>query len=247
MAESSPLLEVSGLAKAFGGVKALSQVDLKVGRGETLGIIGPNGAGKTTLFNCITGALEPNAGSILFEGRELVGLTSDEICRRGIARTYQNVRPYRLLTASQNVMVSLVNRTGHSRRLSVARAEAIDLLAMAGLEGYADWETHRLNLFQRKRVELARALGTGARLILLDEVMAGLNPSESDRAGELLHRLQAEIGLTVVAIEHVMRIIMAVSDRVVALDQGRVIAVGTPSEVANDPHVKAAYLGDEIA
>jgi branched-chain amino acid transport system ATP-binding protein len=241
------ILEVRGLVKFFGGVRALTDVDLTVARGETLGIIGPNGAGKTTLFNCVTGALKPNAGSVRFEGTEVVGMSPDEICRRGIARTYQNVRPYRLLTAAQNVMVSLVNRRGGSRRLSAARAEAIEILSVVGLEGYADWEAQRLNLFQRKRVELARALGTGARLILLDEVMAGLNPSESDRASELLQRIKGEFGLTIVAIEHVMRIIMAVSDRVLALDQGRVIAEGRPREVTDNPQVKAAYLGDEIA
>jgi branched-chain amino acid transport system ATP-binding protein len=242
-----PLLSIRGLTKDFGGLRALDAVDLEVWPAETVGIIGPNGAGKTTLFNCITGALRPTSGSVQLQGRQLVGLTPDVVCRLGICRTFQNVRPFSHLTAIENVMVPLANRPHGARRMRHLRAEAMEVLEALSIGPLAPIEAGHLNLFQRKQVELGRVLASGARIVLLDEVMAGLNPTESDRAVDLLRTLQKRYLFAIVAIEHIMRIIMAVSDRVIALDQGRVIAGGTPREVADHPRVRSAYLGDEIA
>src|SRR5271166_4169277 len=236
------LLTLDDVRLRFGGVRALDGVDLAVASGEFLGVIGPNGAGKTTMFNVITGVLNPNRGSVRFDGHELTRCSPDQICRLGIARTYQRVRPFSRLTVLQNVMVPIVNRE-HPR---VSSAQALEiahgLLDRVGLANYDGVEANRLNLFHRKKIELARVLGAGARIVLLDEVMAGLNAVEADAASDLLRKLKAEFSLTIVCIEHLMRIIMAVSDRVVVLDHGKVIANGTPAEVAANPQVQRAYL-----
>lgn len=247
MMTGDPLLIIDDLQLHFGGVHALDGVNLQVKAGEFLGVIGPNGAGKTTMFNVITGVLRPNRGSVRFDGHELTRCSSDQICRLGVARTYQRVRPFARLTVMQNVMVPIVNRD----RPRVSRAQATDiarhLLARVGLTAYANVEATHLNLFHRKKIELARALGAGARVVLLDEVMAGLNAVEADAAADLLRALKEEFSLTIVCIEHLMRIIMSVSDRVVVLDHGVVIADGTPAEVADDPQVQKAYFGAEYA
>ena len=240
------LLEIAGVAKHFGGIRALDGVDLAVGEGEILGIIGPNGAGKTTLFNVITGMLRPTAGSVRFAGHELVGMPPDAICRRGIARTFQKVRPFPRLSVLENVLVPIVNRETPASGAS-PRAVAMDILDRVGLAAYAATEARSLNLFHRKKVELARALGAGAKLLLLDEVMAGLTHVEADAAVELLGSLRHEFRFTIVCIEHVMRIIMSLSHRIVALDHGRVIAAGTPAEVAANVVVQQAYLGTDHA
>ena len=239
---NAPLLSVSGIKLRFGGIRALDGVDLTVGEGEFLGVIGPNGAGKTTLFNVITGVLRPNEGQISFAGHDLVGRSPEQICRRGVARTYQKVRPFPRLTVLQNVMVPILNRAERPA-LDAAEQIARDLIERVGLAPLAAREARTLNLFHRKKIELARALGAGARLVLLDEVMAGLNPVEADDAIALLRALKQEFGLTIVCIEHLMRIIMALSDRIVVLDRGRVIASGLPEEVAANPTVQTAYLG----
>ena len=244
---NAPLLSVSGIKLRFGGIRALDGVDLTVGEGEFLGVIGPNGAGKTTLFNVITGVLRPNEGQISFAGHELVGRSPEQICRRGVARTYQKVRPFPRLTVLQNVMVPIVNRADRPASLDAAEHLARDLIGRVGLTPLIAREARTLNLFHRKKIELARALGAGARLVLLDEVMAGLNPVEADDAIALLRALKQEFGLTVVCIEHLMRIIMALSDRIVVLDRGRVIASGLPEEVAANPTVQTAYLGADHA
>ncbi len=244
---SAPLLCVSGVKLRFGGIRALDGVDLTVGTGEFLGVIGPNGAGKTTLFNVITGVLRPNEGQIQFDGRDLAGSSPERICRLGISRTYQKVRPFPRLTVLQNVMVPILNRTERTASLDAAEHIAHDLINRVGLGPLARREARTLNLFHRKKIELARALGAGARLVLLDEVMAGLNPVEANDAIALLRGLKQEFGLTIVCIEHLMRIIMALSDRIVVLDRGRVIATGRPEEVAADPAVQTAYLGAEHA
>ena len=236
-----PLLKIDGLHLQFGGVRALDGVNLTVHSGEFLGVIGPNGAGKTTMFNVITGVLTPSSGSVQFDGRELTRCTPDQICRLGIARTYQRVRSFSRLTVMQNVMVPIVNRDRPKVSFKEAREIAYMLLNRVGLSSYADVEANHLNLFHRKKIELARALGVGARIVLLDEVMAGLNAVEADAASDLLRSLKQEFSLTIVCIEHLMRIIMAVSDRVVVLDHGTVIANGTPAEVAEDPRVQRAY------
>lgn len=245
--QPDPLLIVDDVHLQFGGVRALDGVRLSVNSGEFLGVIGPNGAGKTTMFNVITGVLAPTSGSVRFDGRELTKCTPDQICRLGIARTYQRVRPFARLTVLQNVMVPIINRD--RRAISIAEASEIarELLNRVGLSNYADVEANRLNLFHRKKIELARALGAGARIVLLDEVMAGLNAVEADAAANLLRTLKHDFSLTVVCIEHLMRIIMTVSDRVVVLDRGVVIANGTPAEVADNPQVQRAYLGNEYA
>jgi branched-chain amino acid transport system ATP-binding protein len=199
------------------------------------------------MFNVITGVLKPNSGSVKFDNHELTKSTPDQICRLGIARTYQRVRPFSRLTVMQNAMVPIVNRDRPKVSIKEARGAALMLLDRVGLSSYADVEANRLNLFHRKKIELARALGAGARIVLLDEVMAGLNAVEADAASDLLRSLKQEFSLTIVCIEHLMRIIMAVSDRVVVLDRGAVIANGSPAEVADNPQVQRAYLGNEYA
>ena len=245
--QPDPLLIIDDVHLQFGGVRALDGVRLTVNSGEFLGVIGPNGAGKTTMFNVITGVLSPTSGSVRFDGRELTKCTPDQICRLGIARTYQRVRPFARLTVLQNVMVPIINRDRPKVSIGDARDIAMMLLNRVGLLNYADVEANRLNLFHRKKIELARALGAGARIVLLDEVMAGLNAVEADAAANLLRALKNDFSLTVVCIEHLMRIIMTVSDRVVVLDRGAVIANGTPAEVADNPQVQRAYLGNEYA
>jgi branched-chain amino acid transport system ATP-binding protein len=244
---AEPLLVIDDVHLHFGGVRALDGVKLVVNSGEFLGVIGPNGAGKTTMFNVITGVLTPDSGSVKFDGHELTRRTPDQICRLGIARTYQRVRSFSRLTVMQNVMVPIVNRDRAKVSIKEAREIALMLLSRVGLSNFADVEANRLNLFHRKKIELARALGAGARIVLLDEVMAGLNAVEADAASELLRALKQEFSLTIVCIEHLMRIIMAVSDRVVVLDRGAVIASGKPAQVADNPQVQRAYLGNEYA
>jgi branched-chain amino acid transport system ATP-binding protein len=243
---TTPILQVSGIKMHFGGVRALDGVNLTVNEGEFLGVIGPNGAGKTTLFNVVTGVLTPTSGSVTLRGRELVGLPPEAICRLGVSRTYQKVRPFGRLTVLQNVMVPIVNRAS-----PVPTGEVCDiahyLMERVGLTEFAAEDAHRLNLFQRKKIELARAVATGAKLIMLDEVMAGLNVVESDTAIKLLRSLKNEFGLTIVCIEHLMRIIMSLSNRIVVLDHGKVIAAGLPAEVTSNPQVQTAYLGTEHA
>jgi len=241
------LLDITGVAMQFGGIRALDRIDLIVAEDEILGIIGPNGAGKTTLFNVITGMLRPTAGSVKFRGHELVGSPPDAICRYGIARTFQKVRPFPRMTVVQNVMVPILNRETPVGGMGAAHDIAMDLLERVGIAHLAATEARGINLFHRKKVELARALGAGAKLLLLDEVMAGLTPVESDAAVDLLRTLKSEFRFTIVCIEHVMRIIMSLSDRIVALDHGRVLAAGTPAEVAANEAVQIAYLGSAHA
>lgn len=241
----SPLLEIKDVWLHFGGVKALNGVTLDAYEGEFLGVIGPNGAGKTTLFNVITGVLRPNKGSVTLQGQELTTLSSDVICRLGVARTYQRVRSFPRLTVLQNVLVPIVNRNRPSVDRDQAFEIARNLLLRVGLWESANVEANRLNLFQRKKIELARALGAGAHVVLLDEVMAGLNAVEADSASDLLRSLKAEHSLTIVCIEHLMRIIMSVSDRIVVLDRGAVLATGTPAEISDNAQVQRAYLGTE--
>jgi branched-chain amino acid transport system ATP-binding protein len=241
------LLAVRDVSVRFGGIQALKDASLSVREGEIRGIIGPNGAGKTTLFNVITGIQKPVSGSVRLDGEELVGRPPEAICRRGIARTYQKVRPFPRLTVLQNVMIPIVNRDGWSGGTSAARPLAQDLLERVGLGAYAEAEAGRVNLFHRKKVELARALGAGGRLLLLDEVMAGLTPVECDSAVALLRALKNEFKLTIVCIEHLMRIVMALSDSITVLDRGSVIAEGTPTDVSANAQVQEAYFGSDHA
>ncbi len=240
------LLEIKGVSKRFGGVQALSQVEFQVEEGEILGLIGPNGAGKTTLFNLISGTLPPDSGRIVFAGRELTGLRAHQVCGLGIARTFQVTRPFAKMTCLENVLVPLVEAPGAPKG---ARREqrALELLEMTSLADKAGLEAQHLNLIDKKRLELARALATGPRLILLDEVLGGLNTLEMDQALNLIGLIRDRLGITIVWIEHIMGAIMSLSERILVLDQGRLICQGAPQEVARDPQVITAYLGEQDA
>jgi branched-chain amino acid transport system ATP-binding protein len=234
-------LEVERVAKSFGGVHAVRDVSLALAQGELLGVMGPNGSGKTTLFNLLSGALAPDAGRIRLEGRDIAGLAPHRICARGVARTFQQVRVFEGLTALDNVLVGcLYGRT--RRRGREARAEAERLLALVGLQGRGPARVGELTLMDRKRLELARALATGPRLLLLDEFMAGLNPAETESAMALIRRLHQE-GLTLLLVEHIVWALLDLAQRIVVLSAGEKIADGPPAAVAADLTVVDVYLG----
>ena len=235
------LLRARGVAKSFRGVKALAGVDVEVRRGEILGLLGPNGSGKSTFINVVTGHYLPTGGSIVFEGRELAGREAHRIARAGISRTYQIPRPFAHQTVLDNVALAAMFGGGLPSP-AAARREAMTWLAFAGLHDKAHVRPDALNLHQRKFLELARALASRPRLVLLDEVLCGLTPAEIDDAVALVRRIRDQ-GATVVFVEHVMRAVMALTDRVVVFDQGRVLAEGTAVEVMQRPEVMVAYLG----
>jgi len=235
------LLEVERLSKGFGGVLAVNDVSFTIEAGELLGIMGPNGSGKTTLFNLIAGALRPDHGHIRLQGRDVAGLPPHRLCARGVARTFQLVRPFSGLSALDNVRVGcLYGRKGGGG--GGVRAEAARLLALVGLEGRAATPASALTLMDRKRLELARALATGPELLLLDEFMAGLNPAETAAAMALIRRLVAE-GLTVLMVEHIVWALMDLARRIMVLSAGEKIADGPPAVVAADARVVDVYLG----
>ena len=235
------LLEVERLTKGFGGVLAVSDVSLTLEAGELLGVMGPNGSGKTTLFNLIAGALRPDRGRIRFQDRDIAGLSPHRLCARGIARTFQLVRPFAGLSALDNVRVGCLYGR---RRGADARTEALRLLTLVGLEGRAATPAAALTLMDRKRLELARALATGPDLLLLDEFMAGLNPTETAAAMGLIRRLVAD-GLSVLMVEHIVWALMDLARRIVVLSAGEKIADGPPAAVAADSRVVDVYLGVE--
>jgi len=236
------LLSLADVSKRFRGLVAVDGVSFAVPRGEIFAVIGPNGAGKTTLFNMIAGAMTPDAGTIAFAGEPIAGLAPDAVCRRGIARTFQLVRPFLALSVEDNVIVGALL---HRRDVGAARQRAHELLRRFDLFDRRRQPASALTLPDRKRLEVVRALATEPKLLLLDEVVAGLRPTEVDRMVAVLRALNRESGLTIMMIEHVMRAVMALASRVLVLDHGTAIAEGTPEDVVRDPAVVQSYLGVE--
>jgi branched-chain amino acid transport system ATP-binding protein len=237
------MLEVIGLSKTFGGLKAVQDASLKVDRGEIVSLIGPNGAGKTTLFAMISGFLKPDSGSVRYGGRDLVGMKPHEICLIGVVRTFQVVQPFANLSVRENIAVG-----AHARIRSRADAlgRAAEIGRRLGMGKMLDQPAGALTVAGRKRLELARALATGPDLLLLDEVMAGLTPTEVSEVVNLVRGIQ-EAGTTILLIEHVMQAVMSLSDRTYVLNQGRMIAEGTPKSITSTPEVIEAYLGHGAA
>ncbi len=236
------LLDVQGLSKRFSGVRAVQDVSFTVPEGAIFAVIGPNGAGKTTLFNMIAGALAPDEGTIRFAGERIDGVTPDEACRRGIGRTFQMVRPFPALTVEENVVVGALLRAADVGKAKIAAAEVIERL---DLDAKRHQKASSLTLPDRKRLEVARALATKPKLLLLDETMAGLRPTETDRMVAILRELNRETGLTILLIEHVMRAVMALASRILVLHHGAPIAEGSANEVVRNPAVLSSYLGAE--
>jgi branched-chain amino acid transport system ATP-binding protein len=236
------MLALDAVTKRFGGLTAVRDVTLRVQAGDLLGIIGPNGAGKTTLFNVIAGYFRPEEGRIVFEGRDITGLPPHTISRLGLTRTFQIVKPFGNLSVADNVMIGALSRLRGTRE---ARAEAERVIALCGLTPHTAARAKALPVALRKRLEVARALATRPRLLLLDEVMAGLNPSELAGIIELIRRVHAE-GVTLIVIEHIMAAMMRLAQRIVMLHHGERIAEGTPAEVTRDRRVIDAYLGEEF-
>jgi branched-chain amino acid transport system ATP-binding protein len=235
------LLSVSGLTKYFGGLKAVSDLSFEVEKGKILGLIGPNGAGKTTAFNLIAGFISPSAGAILFEGENISGLKAYAVTRKGIARTFQIVKPFKKLTVLENVTLAAFLKFPSRKD---AEKEAGRILEKVGLKSKAHGLAADLTLSDQKRLEIARALATDPKLLLLDEPMGGLNATEIDQASLLVKNISRE-GVTIIWVEHVLKAIMNVSDRVVVINYGKKIAEGTPQQVVENPEVIAAYLGSK--
>ncbi len=239
------LLEVQQVSKRFGGVQALTRVNLEVEAGRLVGLIGPNGAGKTTLFNVISGILRPDQGRVFFCGEDLTGRSPHETCLRGIARTFQLVQPFARLSVVENVAAALLfGRRGRGLRRQAAERQAEGLLEYGKLSDKARRPAGTLNLSERKHLEMVRALATWPDLLLLDEVLAGLTPQETEEMGEIIRKIQREFHLAILLIEHNMRAIMSLSESVVVLNYGTLIAHGPPDAVARDPAVIKAYLGE---
>lgn len=243
---ATPILEVRNLSKRFGGLWALRDVSFSVAEGQILGVIGPNGAGKSTLVNLITGLSRPTSGQVLIDGRDVTGLRPWAIAHDHVARTFQIVKPFRGLTVRENVAIGAMHGNERDQSVSDSLATADELLVLVGIAQHANDAPNQLSVADARRLELAKALATRPRLLLIDEVMAGLRYAEIEAAVQLIHRLR-DSGITIVAIEHVMKAIVSVSDRILVLHHGSIIASGAPQDVLSDQRVIEAYLGNRYA
>lgn len=235
------ILQIENLNKKFGGLTVTSDLNMTVEEGQIFGVIGPNGAGKSTLFNQISGYIKPDSGKIYFQGKDITKLPPHKLCKEGIGRTFQIVKPFGNKTVLHNVAVGAFVRT-NNRHEALKRAE--EIIVEVGLEKKINMLAKNLTIADRKRLELAKALATEPKLLLLDEILAGLTPSEVDEAVELIKKIRSR-GITIVMIEHVMQAVMALCERVLVINYGKKISEGTPEEVTKDPEVISAYLGDE--
>ncbi len=234
------LLEVTGITKRFGGLVAVDDLSLSLDKGQILGLIGPNGAGKTTAFNMISGFYKPDEGEIYFDGKKINGLRPDQVCKLGLARTFQIVKPFPQLSVRDNVMVGAYNRT-NSRRESRQKAE--EIIDFLGMSDISDMTAGSLSVAYRKRLEIAKVLATDPKIILLDEAMAGLRPTETDHMIDLVRQVSNQ-GIALLLVEHVMRVIMSLAERIVVIHHGEKIAEGEPKEIVQDKAVIDAYLGE---
>jgi len=240
------ILEVEGLSKSFGGLMAVKDLNLKIYEGNILGVIGPNGSGKTTAFNLITGFLKPDEGKVRFRGNDITGIKSHQICKAGIARTFQLVKPFARMTVLQNIMAGRAYGRRPAPGMKQTKSEAEELLEFTGLSSKRSVVAGQLGLPDRKRLEITRALATKPELLLLDETMAGLNPAETQDAMRLMKEIRAS-GITLMLVEHVMQVVLGMSDRIIVINAGEKIAEGKPEHIVSNKEVIAAYLGRRYA